>query len=295
MKRGRQWYWIIGRLLLCHGLAVVANTIVALLGLLVLGFGLSEIQTVVENPPQGLLLFNALLSTIIITAIVFVLARWVDRRTLAEVGWNAPERPRWELLLALLLGMSAPALKALILWGIWGYAIQGLRASQGAAAYVLLAVLTVASAWREEILFRGYTLANLNDRFKPILSGLFSALVFAVFHFGAELTWAGALSYLLMGLLFALSFYYSRSLWLPLWIHAIYNFSYKLLFNETYGVVVFTAQASTAVADIADAAGMLIVLFLFILVVVRVRRKGTYLWERAAQPAASADAASRRG
>lgn len=153
MKRRRQLYWIIGRLLLCHGLAVVANMIVALLGLLVLGFSLGEIQTVLANPPQGLLLFTALLSAIVITAIVFVLARSVDRRTLAEVGWNAPERPGRELLLGLLLGISAPALKVLILWGVGGYAIQGLRASQGAAAYVLLAVLTVASAWREEVFF----------------------------------------------------------------------------------------------------------------------------------------------
>ncbi len=271
-KRG-YWPCILGRLLLCHGLALAANMVVALLGLLAFGAGLSDIQKVVQSPLQGFLLFTAVLSAIAATGIVFALSRWVDRRPLAEIGWAIPKRPGLTLLLGLFLGTIAPAVKMLILWSIGGYAIQGLRVSQSALEYVLGVVVVIGAAWREEVLFRGYTLANLNDRLRPVVSGLLSAVIFAAFHLDSRSTWAGAFSYLLSGLLLALSFLYLNSLWLPLWIHASNNFVYKLLFSETFGILAGSQQASAAVADLADAVGVLMALVLLILVVARDRRR----------------------
>jgi len=277
MERRCGWFWILGRLLLCHGLVLIANGVVALLVLLAFGVASSEIQSVVQNPPRGLLLFTALLSVVAVTCIVFALTRWVDRRPSAEIGWTMPRRPGLMVLLGLFLGAIVPAVKMVILWLIGGFSVQGLRVGQSELGYALFAVVVIGTAWSEEVLFRGYTLANLNDRLRPVISGLLSALIFAAFHLGSEQTWAGVLSYLMSGLLLALSFLYLNSLWLPLWVHTGNNLVYELLFSDTLGIVVGTQQASAVVADLADAAGVLTALVLLLLVVLRDRRKGHML------------------
>ncbi len=277
MERRCGWFWVLVRLLLCHGLVLTANGVVALLVLLAFGVASSEIQSVVQNPPRGLLLFTAFLSVVAVTSIVFALTRWVDRRPSAEIGWTMPRRPGLMVLLGLFLGAIVPAVKMVILWLIGGFSVQGLRVGQSELGYALFAVVVIGTAWSEEVLFRGYTLANLNDRLRPVISGLLSALIFAAFHLGSEQTWAGVLSYLMSGLLLALSFLYLNSLWLPLWVHTGNNLVYELLFSDTLGIVVGTQQASAVVADLADAAGVLTALVLLLLVVLRDRRKGHML------------------
>jgi membrane protease YdiL (CAAX protease family) len=256
---------------------LIANAVVALLGLLAFGFAFFEIQSVVQNPSQGLLLFTALLSVVAVTGIVYALTRWVDRRPSAEIGWAMPRRPGLMALLGLFLGAIVPAVKMVILWVIGGYTLQGLRVGQNVLGYALGAVVVIGAAWSEEVLFRGYTLANLNDRLLPVFSGLLSALIFAAFHLDSEQTLVGVLSYLMSGLLLALSFLYLNSLWLPLWVHTGNNLVYKLLFSDTLGIVVSTQQASTVVADIADVAGVLTAMILLLLVVLRDRRLGLVL------------------
>jgi hypothetical protein len=181
------------------------------------------------------------------------------------------------VLLGLFLGAIVPAVKMVILWVIGGFSVQGLRVGQSELGYALFAVVVIGTAWSEEVLFRGYTLANLNDRLRPVISGLLSDLIFYAFHLGSEHTWAGVLSYLMSGLLLALSFLYLNSLWLPLWVHTGNNLVYELLFSDTLGIVVGTQQASAVVADLADAAGVLTALVLLLLVVLTDRRKGHML------------------
>jgi membrane protease YdiL (CAAX protease family) len=86
---------------------------------------------------------------------------------------------------------------------------------------IMLTAVCVFAPVFEEILFRGFLYRNLRDRFGPWLGLCFSSFLFAIAH----VDMSNLLPLFAIGLAFGYSYERSGSLWVPVLIHALWNFS----------------------------------------------------------------------
>lgn len=86
----------------------------------------------------------------------------------------------------------------------------------------LMAIVAgVGAPLSEEVLFRGYIYPVVKGYSAPWFGILFSGLMFGVIHYNL----AGLPTLVVMGCLLALSYEKTKSLWIPIFVHLIFNFS----------------------------------------------------------------------
>ncbi|GCE21076.1 hypothetical protein KDK_48760 [Dictyobacter kobayashii] len=88
----------------------------------------------------------------------------------------------------------------------------------------------------EEIPFRGFILQKLQEKFPFWLSNLLSSLLFLGIHLPGwillhTLTWSNVISIFVLGSIFAIIFYYSKSLWSSIITHSLNDFLSSVLFH----------------------------------------------------------------
>jgi membrane protease YdiL (CAAX protease family) len=105
--------------------------------------------------------------------------------------------------------------------GAAGELIQALLVMDSPLEFLFtLTVMAILPALGEEFIFRGLIQQMLEKRNgKPHLAILIAALIFSAWH----LQFAGFLPRMLLGLLLGYLFYWSRNLWVPIFVHFVYN------------------------------------------------------------------------
>lgn len=85
---------------------------------------------------------------------------------------------------------------------------------------ISLLIMAITPAFVEEILFRG-CLQNIFIGFtkKPWAGILLTAILFSAIH----LSWSGFLARTFLGVVLGLLYYYSKSIWLSITVHALFN------------------------------------------------------------------------
>ena len=88
----------------------------------------------------------------------------------------------------------------------------------------------------EEIPFRGFMLQKLQEKFPFWLSNLLSSLLFLSIHLPGwimlhALTWSNVISIFVLGVIFAIIFYFSRTLWSSIITHSLNDFLSAVLFH----------------------------------------------------------------
>lgn len=121
------------------------------------------------------------------------------------------------------------AMKALGLVSFVGFALHGVRVLKFAAFW---GVMFLVVGFREEFLFRGYTLFTLTDGigFWPavlLLSGFFGYV-----HRGnGGESWVGLLGVVVIGLFFCLTVRRTGNLWFPIGMHAAWDWSETFFYS----------------------------------------------------------------
>jgi uncharacterized protein len=78
----------------------------------------------------------------------------------------------------------------------------------------------------QELLFRGYLFKILEDNLNPNLAIIISSIMFMGLHFGAiQAGFVPAFNVFGAGVIFAILFYKTRSIWVPIITHFIWNFT----------------------------------------------------------------------
>jgi membrane protease YdiL (CAAX protease family) len=153
-----------------------------------------------------------------------LLVLWLRRRAGAErwlgLRWQLPHRP-W-----VAFGLLLPLVPALaVVLSVQGFLrlphwAAGKWLAELAAHPVLTLVFgCVAAPVLEEVLMRGVLLRGLLRNYQPAVAIGQSALLFGIFHFNP----AQSLNAFFMGLLLGWVYYRSRSLWLCIGLHGLYN------------------------------------------------------------------------
>ena len=215
----------------------------------------------------------ACLRLLLVTTAILSMARWLDNRSRSQLGLAHVRLIPRSLMLGLGLGMLTSVSKLLVLWGTEGFVLHGTRAPAADYwQYIAMTLALFSNAWIQEIVFRGYTFANLRDHLKPRLAISICGLIFLVpYLLGGNLTWPGALGQALTGTLLAWALFSQRSLWLSLWIHVGRDFAHGLLFNRTFTLLEGAQLAGAFSADLAYTVGVSIAVIVAALVFMRQR------------------------
>ncbi|MDP6439225.1 MAG: CPBP family intramembrane metalloprotease [Candidatus Brocadiia bacterium] len=150
--------------------------------------------------------------------------RFLDRRSLSELGLTRPER---RLSASIPAGLAAGAVP-IVLMVVALLALGRLEfAGSGASLFTALLVPVFALvAFYEELLFRGYFLQNMLDIRRPVSGMILSSTVFCGMHMLNPGMWASPLNSLnifLAGAALGLAYLLSRNLWFPTAMHFAWN------------------------------------------------------------------------
>lgn len=82
-------------------------------------------------------------------------------------------------------------------------------------------VVAIVPAISEEVMFRGFIQRSFEQKLKPIIAGLVTAVFFSLYHFNPY----GFIPLAFLGFYFGFAAYYSKSLIIPIFLHFLNNFS----------------------------------------------------------------------
>lgn len=192
----------------------------------------------VSNTNQQALVFNQLILLAATTLSIFLARRYLDRRSFDSLGLELNRWMLWDLLFGFLLA-------GLLMAGIYGYEFQagwlkfmGYRWQKDSLETVMsetfagFLVLGICPSWQEELTYRGYWLQNVKEGLNLALAIALTSITFAARHLSNP--HANSLSTLvicLAGLWLAYAWFTTHQLWLPLGIHAGWNFFEGIVFG----------------------------------------------------------------
>jgi membrane protease YdiL (CAAX protease family) len=176
---------------------------------------------------------------ILLALYVFVIAR------LGEPKRNDLRDPKWarHLLLGLVGGVVIFSIAVAIAGALGIYRIVGIGSLNGLLAALI--VPTIGAAVTEEMFFRGILFRWLEQFGGSWLALLLTSAFFGATHLGnPNATWIGAIGIAFeAGVMLGAAYMLTRSLWLPMGLHAAWNFTQGEVFDipvsgtEVHGLV----------------------------------------------------------
>lgn len=200
----------------------------------------------------GLLLLT-LVTALLVTPVIWLARTAFDRRSLVSLGLRMNRRALPDLFFGFLLGGVLIGIIYLTLRaGGWlqvtGTAWQFMPAAQVVAlTLVSLVSIGLLTGWTEELIFRGYLLQNLAEGINVIWAVLISSLLFGLFHLAnPHFSLTGFIGIILAGVMMAMGWLRTRQLWLPIGLHAGWNFFESTVFGfPVSGMNIFSLQSVT--------------------------------------------------
>jgi uncharacterized protein len=195
------------------------------------------------------LLFLEVANFLVVLGLSAVLSK-MEKRPIGEYGLPLKHAFKGNFWLGVLFGLAEASVLIGLIQVFGGYSF-GTRALQGAAILqwgLLHFVLFVFVGLYEEFLFRGYPQFSLSK-----LSGFWPAavtlsVVFGLVHLsnGGE-NWIGAVSVVIVGLLFAFTLKRSGNLWYAVGLHAGFDWAQSYLYSVPDSGELLQGRLSNAV------------------------------------------------
>jgi len=221
------------RLLVFSALAMVLQTaIVLLIGLFIDRRAL--IQSPLASSDPIALLSNGL-GIVVATIPVYGARGWLDRRSFVSLGLSLEGPWIMYILGGALLGVALQAGIFLTELALGWLAIDqvGWRGRGSPLVGLMIMVLVfLAVAWNEELIVRGYLFQNLESGLGTTPAVVISSVIFGFLHiFNDNSSVIASLGVAFAGVLLAVAYLVTRSLWLPIGIHFGWNFGEGPLFG----------------------------------------------------------------
>jgi hypothetical protein len=166
----------------------------------------------------SLLALPAILGTFKLMTAVF------ERRPLGSQGLAFHSRWWRELGRGLAVGAATLLLVVGLEWGC-GFAHFSFMSHPGFGTGAVCFALFAVAAVNEESIFRGYPFQRLVESITPLGAVALSSALFGLVHLGnPHRTGISTLNTALVGIAFAIAYLRTRSLWMPIGMHFIWNF-----------------------------------------------------------------------
>lgn len=203
-------------------------TLPLMLGGMAAGADPLEIGLSTSSPLWSLALL--LPGALAMTVSTWIARRYFDRRTFASLGLVWSRRAPADLAVGFAIPMAMMgavyAVESAAGWirfegFAWSAVGGGAVASLTAAGLLQFLII----GYQEEILSRGYHLQNLSETHGPAAGLLVSAAIFGLLHAGNPgAGWASTLGVFAAGIFLGFAYLRTRTLWLPIGLHAGWNF-----------------------------------------------------------------------
>lgn len=192
----------------------------------------------ISNTSQQAFVFDQLIFLAATTISIFLARRYLDRRSFDSLGLELNSWMPWDLVVGFLLA-------GLLIAGIYTFEYQvgwlkvmGYRWQQDSIGTIIsesfagLLVFGLCPSWQEELTYRGYWLQNIRAGLNLPLAIVLTSIAFAIRHLGNPHTsYLSTIVIFLAGLWFVYAWLVTQQLWLPLGIHAGWNFFEGIVFG----------------------------------------------------------------
>lgn len=191
------------------------------------------------------LIASTVISCLAITASVFVSRRWLDKRPLLSLGLKLNSQLLVDLgsgivISGLMIGLIF-VIEFLAGWlQIRSFAWEHQSWGRIGSSLLTMLLIFILIGWQEELLARGYWLQNLSEGLNQNWGLLLSSAMFSLAHSAnPHVSWEAMLGLFASGIFLAVSWRYSRQLWLPVGLHIGWNFFEGAVFGFPVSGIVF--------------------------------------------------------
>ena len=212
--------------IICCGVGMVIAGAIFVLGLFSGKAGKSNWQEILNNHLTGM----SILFVIVLTILLIVFRRWVDRKPFISIGLQISGYGReiisGSMMAVFLLGTICLILK-------WTDHLKWMDILFDGKDLFLAFGTIALIAFYEELVFRGYILNNLMDSFPKWIALLISTFLFMLFHWTNPASF-GFFTWInngLLGLILGMNYLYTRNLWFSFSFHAGWNYFEGPLFG----------------------------------------------------------------
>lgn len=179
-------------------------------------------------------------------ALSFLLARYLDKRPIATIGFMFHSRWLKEYLLGVLIGLVLVSILFIFELGM-GYVevkLNNITLSLLKNIFIFSLVITIFQSAFEELAFRGYMFQNLIEGTNTIIATVALSALFGIGHLmNPNSSWVAAINLAAFGVLHAFCYICTKSLWLPSGLH----FSWNFFMGKIYSLPVSGTQSSNTI------------------------------------------------
>lgn len=217
---------------------------------------------IIFNPHQGEFIkirIASFLTKICMIIIACIFAKYVDKRNLDFLGIKFERSRSLKLfgigclivLVQLILIDSCAYFFKIVKNGSFNLSVQVIF--MGILVFFIHTLFTGIS---EEMLFRGYILGNLLNKYSEFKAVIISSLLFTIVHVSSALKLVDYLDIFLMGIILAYLYVTTKSLYLPIGAHFFSDFIQEEIFSvqnvsdTPYAVMIFNSQDSLIINGI---------------------------------------------
>jgi uncharacterized protein len=229
-------------------------------------------------PPEWSRLIIEIIPFISLLFACLIMTKFVEKRNFSTLGFQS-ERIINEALIGFLLGLFWIIISFIGQY-IFGTLIRGAQNTIPITAFIIYGIALLINASLQEILFRTYIFQSIENNYNVLSAIIITSVLFLGSHIGAiNAGFIPSLNIFGAGLVFAITYYKTKNLWMPIVIHFIWNFSvssilYKPI-TEYKGLELFQLKGSNLLAGgengvqttILTTLTIIIVIFLELLII----------------------------
>jgi uncharacterized protein len=222
-------------------------------------------------PPEWSRLIIEIIPFISLLFACLIMTKFVEKRNFSTLGFQS-ERIINNISIGLLIGLFWIII-SLVGQYIFGTLTKGPQNTIPASTFIIYGIALLINASSQEILFRSYIYQSIESNYNVLSAIIITSVLFLGSHIGAVK--AGIIPSLNVfgaGLVFAIAYYKTKNLWMPIVIHFIWNFSvssilYKPI-NEYKGIELFQLKGSKLLAGGEDGVQTTILTTLTIVIII---------------------------
>jgi membrane protease YdiL (CAAX protease family) len=149
----------------------------------------------------------------------------VRQRPLAAMGLDMRHRMGRQILAGLAIGTALVGATVAVIGATGNLTIRLALNDHTAGSFFAVVFILATAAMAEEAMFRGYPFQSLVEAAGPTTAIVILSALFGFAHFlNPHFSWPAAINTIVIGILLAIAYLRTRSLWLPWGIHFAWNF-----------------------------------------------------------------------